>query len=452
MERMFSNRDLKRLIIPLIIEQILAVAVGMADIIMIGRAGESAISGVSLVNTINALLINIFAALATGGAVIAAQYIGKKDSEQARVSANQLLLISGILSLSIMGIVLIGNSVILRTIFGNVESSILENAQIYFLLSALSYPFLGLYNSCAGLFRAMGNSRVSMLTSLCMNIINVILNAVFVFGFGMGVAGVGLATLISRIFASVIMVVLIRIPRQEIYIEKKFSFKFNPDMIKKILRIGIPSGLENSSFQIGKILVLSLVASFGTSSIAANAVSGTVASFAVLPGVATGLALLTIVGQCVGAGNYEQAIYYTKKVMLYAFLGLAIVNAFIIIFAPAILSIYSLTEETASIAQKIIVYHSICCIIIWPLSFSLPNALRAASDVKYTMIVSTISMWTFRIGFSYVLGRYMGIGVFGIWVAMTIDWLFRSTCFTIRFLNGKWKEKTEMPLPHKTTA
>jgi putative MATE family efflux protein len=444
MQQLFTGKDLKRLIIPLIIEQFLAVSVGMADIIMISRAGESAVSGVSLVDTINVLLINVFAALATGGAVVAAQYLGRKDNQRACMAANQLLMISGIISLGIMSIALIGNKVILSMIFGNVDPIILEKAQIYFLLSALSFPFLSIYNSCAALFRSMGNSRVSMMTSVCMNLLNIFGNAIFIFGFGMGVGGVGLSTLISRMIAAIIMVILIRMPRHEIHLEKKFSFKFNSEMIKQILHIGIPNSLENSMFQVGKILVVSLVASFGTASIAANAVSNTITSFAVLPGVSTGLALITIVGQCVGAGDYDQAIYYTKKILKITILALGIINLFIILLAPTIVGIYSLTEETSNMAINIIRYHSICCILIWPLSFSLPNTLRAASDARFTMIIAIISMWTWRIGFSYILASVVGLGVFGVWIAMTIDWAFRALCFTIRFLKGKWKGQTKL--------
>ncbi|NLK22194.1 MAG: MATE family efflux transporter [Epulopiscium sp.] len=436
---MFSKRDLKRLIIPLIIEQLLAVTVGMADIIMISGVGESAVSGVSLVDTINILLINVFAALATGGAVISAQYIGKKEKENARTSANQLLLISVIISIVIMVIGLTYNKLILSTIFGKVDYEIMENAQVYFLLSLLSYPFLSIYNSCAALFRSMGNSKVSMMTSLVMNVINICGNAILIFGFGMGVAGAGTATLISRVVAAIIVFALIRNPRYDINIKKHFSLKLNPHFIKQILHIGIPNSLENSMFQVGKILVMSLVASYGTSSIAANAVGNTVGGFATLPGVATGLALITIIGQCVGAGDYEQAVYYTKTILKITFLSLGIINVLLIIFAPAIAGVYNLTPETTKIAVQIMRYHSFCCMIIWPLSFTLPNTLRAASDVKFTMFIAIISMWTFRIAFSYILGSIIGLGVLGIWVAMTIDWLFRSICFTTRFIKGAWK-------------
>ncbi|TCK98720.1 putative MATE family efflux protein [Natranaerovirga hydrolytica] len=441
MDKLFSNRDLKRLIIPIIIEQFLVMSVGLADVLMISRAGESAVSGVSLVDNINVLLINIFTALATGGAVIASQYIGKKDKEKACTTANQLILISIAISTLIMVISLIGNRVILSTIFGNVESSILENAQVYFLLSALSYPFLSIFNSCAGLFRSMGNSKVPLITSTFMNVLNVFGNAIFIFGFNMGVTGVGIASLISRVMASIVIFILLRKPELDIHIKKKFSFKFDLTMVKQILNIGIPNSLENSMFQTGKLMVLSLVSTFGTSAIAANAVSSKVAGMAILPGLATGIALITIVGQCVGADDYEQATYYTKKLLKVSFVVLGLLNIFIIIFAPFIVMLFDLTQQTAVMTTQIIRYHSLCCILIWPLSFTLPSTFRAAGDVRFPMVIAIVSMWTFRIGFSYVLGSYLGLGVFGIWIAMTIDWLFRSLCFVIRFISGSWKTK-----------
>lgn len=440
MELMFSRKDLKRLIVPLIIEQFLAVAVGMADIIMVSAAGESAVSGVSLVDTINVLLINIFAALATGGAVITAQYLGKRNRDNARSSANQLILSSGAISIAMMVIALIGNRAILQAIFGQVDSSVMRNAQIYFFYTALSFPFLSLYNSCAALFRAMGNSKVSMFTSLIMNIINIAGNAILIYGAGLGVAGVSIPTLVSRVVAAVIMLILIRKPIYTISLEK-FSFRFNFPMIRQILRIGIPNGLENSMFQIGKILVMSLIASFGTAAIAANAVSMTVSGFATIPGSAIGLALVTIVGQCVGAGDYEQAVYYTKKMMKITITALAFTNLFIFVFAPQIFTLYNLTPETKELALTLIRYYNVMCIVFWPLSFTMANPLRAAGDVKFTMVIAIISMWVWRVGFSYVLGNTFGLGVFGVWVAMTMDWIFRGFAFTIRFLKGGWKDK-----------
>lgn len=441
----FDSKALYKLIIPLIIEQFLAVFVGMADIIMISTVGEAAVSGISLVDTINILLINLFSALSAGGAVVSAHYLGKQNFKDACMSAKQLLISVTGLSCVVMAFALLFNRSLLLLIFGRVESDVMGNAIIYFYLSAISYPFLAIYNSCAALCRSMGNSKISMQTSLCMNIINITGNAIFLFVFHMGVAGVAIATLVSRIVAALIMIFIISDKKQLIHLDFSDGFKLQPAIIKDILRIGIPTGLENSIFQLGKILVQSLITGFGTAAIAANAVSNTVASIEVIPGSAIGLALITVVGQAYGAKRYDEVKYYTKQLLKISYISVGIVSIIIGLLTPAIVGFYSLSDAAAKIAISILLYHSVCCIIIWPASFVLPNALRATDNAKFTMIISIFSMWTFRIGFSYIIGRYLGLGALGVWIAMTIDWLFRSICFIYFILTGKWLRHAEPP-------
>ena len=436
---MFTNKQLYKLIIPLIIEQLLAVTVGMVNIIMVARAGEVAVSGVSLVDTLNVLLITIFSSLATGGAVVAAQYLGHKETENACKSAKQLLLISTIISLIIMALSLLGNYYILRVIYGNIDAEVMENARIYFYVTAFSFPFLAIYNSCAALFRVMGNSKISMYASLIMNAINLAGSAILVLEFHMGVMGVAIPALLARISAALIMLFLIRNKNNPIYIDNILHMGIDIPMIKRILHIGVPNGLENSIFQIGKILVQGLTASFGTVAITANAVASTIAGLETIPGSAIGLAMITVVGQCVGAGDYKQAKKYTVKLMKLTYVIMLILNIGIILLRNPIVGIYRLSANTTALTLQLLVYHSICCCTIWPGAFTLPNAIRAANDVKYTMIISIVSMWVWRIGFSYILADFLNLGVLGVWIAMTIDWLFRAICFLIRFINGKWK-------------
>ena len=438
---LFTNQALKKLIIPLIIEQALAVTVGMVDTIMVSSVGEAAVSGISLVDMINILLINIFAALATGGAVVSSQFIGAQDRDRAKQSASQLLFVTLVVSLLFAIAALAFKRPILNLVFGRIEADVMGNALTYLFYSALSYPFLALYNACAALFRSMGNSRISMLTSLLMNGINIVGNAILIFGFNMGVAGAAIATLFSRIVAAIVMLVLIARSSNLIYVE--FKTKFRPDwaMIKKILYIGVPNSFENSFFQLGKILVLSIVTMFGTMQITANAVANNLASFGCIPGQAMGLSLITIVGQCVGARDTKQAVYYTKRVLKYSHAAVLITNLFVIVSLPWILQLYSLSAETAQYATIIILIHNTCSIIFWPESFELPNALRAANDVRYTMWIAIISMLLFRIAFSYILGLGFGMGVIGVWIAMILDWIFRDIFFIGRFARGKWKQK-----------
>lgn len=436
---MFTRKQLIKLIIPLIIEQLLAVTVGMVDIMMVSSAGEAAVSGVSLVDTLNLLLISLFAALATGGAVVSAQYLGNKQLQKACKSASQLLLSTGVLSFILMLVALIGNYGILRLIYGNIDPVVFNNARKYFYITAVSFPFLAIYNSCAALFRTMGNSKISMMVSIIMNLINVTGNAILVFGFHLGVVGVAIPTLISRVVATIIMLCLIRNKKNPIHIDRLLHLGFDWKMIKRILAIGIPNGLENSIFQIGKVLVQGLIASFGTAAITANAVANTVGSFEIIPGSAIGLAMITIVGQCVGANDHKQAKKYTVKLLKIAYLSMFVVSLIVVLLRVSIVSLYQVSPETSAIALQIIIYHSICSVLIWPTSFALPNALRAANDVKFTMVIAIISMWVWRIGLSYMLAKVFGLGVIGVWIAMSVDWLFRSICFLIRFFRGKWR-------------
>ncbi len=437
---MFQKKDLIKLIIPLVVEQFLSVTVGLANTIMIAVRGQEAVSAISLVETISILLIGLFSALGTGGAVVAAQYIGHKELKNAKIAANQLVLVVTFLSLLILVISLVGNHAILKLIYRNVDPLIMENSRSYFYFSAVSYPFIALYNAGAALFRAMGNSKISMKVSLCMNGINIAGNVIFIFGFGMGVAGPGISTLISRAVAAITVIYLLRNENNVISIDRKLRLGYHPKMIGRILKIGIPNGLENSMFQFGKILVLSLVAEFGTVGITANAVGNSVANFNCIPGSAIGLAMITVVGQCVGAGDLEQAKKNIWKLIKYACLTMLILNVIMILIMPQLVGLFKVEEDTYALAYQLLTYHCVCCIIIWPLSFTLPNALRAANDVKFTMTVSIFSMWVFRIVLSFVLARNLGLGVFGVWIAMTIDWVFRAILFVGRLVSGGWKK------------
>ena len=438
---LFDNRALVTLIIPLIIEQLLAVLVGMADSIMIASVGEAAVSGVSLVDQIMVLLINIFAALATGGAVVAGQYLGHGRKDSACESSTQLVWFITICALVITVVVYLGKSLILRGVFGQIEPDVMRHADIYLTIVTMAIPFMALYNAGAAVFRAMGNSRVSMLVSIIMNVINVTGNAILIYGFHRGTEGVAIPTLVSRIVAAVIIIVLLCDEKQILHIRRSWRYRVDWTHVKKILSVGVPNGLENSMFQLGKILVLSLVSTFGTYAIAANAVSNAIALFQILPGMAINLAVTTVIARCVGAGDYEQVRYYNKKLLLITHIGITGMVLGVFTLLPLIIRAYNLSDITAEVTKQIIYFHGLSAIIIWPASFSLPSTFRASGDAKACMIISMVSMWLFRIIFSYILGKYMGMGVFGIWVAMVVDWAFRALCFIIRYFRGGWRKQ-----------
>ena len=437
----FSNADLRKLILPLVVDQFLQAFVGLADSVMVSSVGEAAVSGVSLIDTVMVLIINIFTALATGGAVIAGQFLGKKRTEMACKATNQLLAFTLKASLAVMILGYLGRNLITHVIFGNIEADVLYNCNVYMMIVFASIPMIALYNAGAAAFRAMGNSSIAMKTSLLMNAINICGNAILIYGFHRGVEGVAIPTLVSRTVACIVMLIMLNNQKHMVHIYHPFSFKTDWSLLKKILYIGIPNGLENSMFQLGKIIVLSLVSTFGTYAIAANAVSNVLASFQVLPGMAIALAVTTVIARCVGAGDYEQVKYYTKKLLIITHISLVAANAIIVALLPVILRAYNLSDITAKTTEQIIIFYAVCCILFWPMSFTIPATFRASGDARMCMIISVVSMWIFRIIFSYILGKYMGMGVFGVWVAMIIDWLFRGGCFIVRYYSGKWKHQ-----------
>lgn len=439
-KRLFSSRDLRRLIIPLFIEQFLAIFVGLADSIMVSSVGEAAVSAVSLIDTIMVLLINIFTALATGGAIVAGQAIGRKNPEEGCEAAEQTLLFSAVFSIVIMGLVYAGKWLILHVVFGKIEPDVMANCNTYLMIVTSSIPFLAIYNSGAAMYRAMGDSKTPMKMSLVMNGLNLAGNAVLLYGLGMGVEGAAIPTALSRMFAGVWMLFCMTDRTKLLHIRTVLGLRFKGDMLGKILHLGIPCSLENSMFQLGKIMVLSLVSGFGTSSIAANAVSNSVCSFAILGGMSMGYALSSVSAQCVGAGDYKQVRYYTKRLMGYSYGALVMMNLIIAAALSFIIRVYNLSPETGKMAEEIILYHAVCAVLIWPAAFTLPNTLRAANDVGFCMVVSVASMWIFRIGLSFILSKNLGMGVFGVWVAMTIDWVVRAVFFVFRYRGTKWEK------------
>ncbi len=439
--QLFSLRALFRLIIPLVIEQALSVAVGVADILMISVMGEAAVSGIALVNEINTLMIQLLAALATGGAVVVSQYIGRGEAANGRTAAGQLMLVVLALSSLLTAVSLGFNGGILRLIYGDIDATVLQGARVYFYFAAASYPFIGLYNASAALFRSMGNSKVSMMTALLMNILHIGSNAICIYVLRLGIAGVAISSLFSRIMAAVAMQLLLNNRHNAIYLDYRQMFKFVPDMVKRILLIGVPNGLENGMFQIGKLMTQSIVASLGTVALAAHATAGNIMSVAIVPGSAIGLAMITVVGQCMGAGEQKQAVQNVRRMIRMAYAANILLSIVLYAFAGQVLGLYGLEQETITMAKSLIPLFALAMALIWPVSFALANALRAAGDVRYTMLVSMFSMWVFRVGLSSVFAAFFHLGINSVWYAMYIDWIVRSIFIFIRWRSGKWRTK-----------
>ena len=437
---MFSNKALKKLILPLIIEQILIMAVGVADTVMVSYAGEVAISGVGLVDMFNNLIITVLAAIDAGGAIIVSQYIGNKDRKNANKASSQLLTITIVIATVIMLGCLVFHRILLSTFFGAIEMDVMKAATTYFLISAISFPFLGVYNSAAALYRSMEKTRTTMYVSILMNIINVVGNYIGVFILHAGVAGVAVPTLISRIVAAIIMFALSLNSSNLVYVKIKNVFAWNQEMISRILKIAVPNGIENGLFTLGRVLVTSIVALFGTSQIAANSVAGSIDQIAVVVVNAINLGIVVVVGQCIGANDYEQAKYYINKLMKISYIVTGIIGSAVILLLPWILNLYSLSSEARNLTFILVIMHNIMATALHPTAFVLPNGLRAAGDVKFSMVVGIVSMILFRLGAAVLFGIIFNLGIIGVWIAMGSDWLCRSVCFVIRFIKGKWRQ------------
>lgn len=439
---LFTNRELLLLIIPLVVQLALELVVGMIDSVMVSSVGEAAVSGVSLVDTVIQLIIYIFAAMASGGAIVAGQYLGSGNRENAKRACSELVWLNGALALVIMAALMLASGWIVGSLFGELAEDVSGYAHDYLMVIVFSIPAIALFEAGTAIFRTMGNSEITMKISLLMNILNCIGNAVLIYGLAMGTRGAAIATVIGRWFAAITVVVLLLNPKRELSIEKTWKHHFDRSMSKQIMKVGVPGGVENGIFQFGKIALLGLAATFGTSAITANAVTQTLASIEVIPGGAVQLAVVTIIARCVGAGDFEQAKYYNRKLLLITYAAHAVMGIVMGTGLPLILSVYNLSEETAALTTSMFLWHTAGAVLIWPLAFDLPASLRAAGDVKFPMIISICSMWIFRFGGAYLLANILGFGAVGIWIAMSmLDWGFRAIVYSVRWGSGKWRTK-----------
>ena len=435
---LFSNRDLRKLLIPLIIEQVLSSLMGIIDTLMVSNVGSAAVSGVSLVDSINKLVIFLFSALATGGTIVCSQYLGRQDKCNSDRAAKQILLSALALSLMVMLPCLICHKGLLRLIFGTVEQSVMEAAEIYFRITAFSYPFLAAFHACSAIYRAAGNSRLPMTVSVCSNIVNVAGNVLFIFVLRLGVMGAAISTTCSMALAAIVMLICVRRPRQAIEVGRLTAIRPDFSVIWLVLSIGIPTGVENAMFQFGKLIVQSTVSTLGTTAIAANAVVVVLELLTSMPSQAIGIGLMTVAGRCIGAGETAQAKYYIKKLTVWSAVILFILNWVVFFLTPLITRLAGMEAEAAKLTYDVMLVISIVKPFLWPLAFVPANGLRSAGDVRFSMIVSVVSMWLCRVGLTTLLCRFLGVGLVGIWYGYFLDWAVRSVVMTIRFCGSKW--------------
>ena len=437
---LYSNTDLRKLLIPIIIEQLLSSLMGTVDTMMVSNVGSAAISAVSLVDSINILAIQALSALAAGGAIVCAQYIGQRNKEKANESARQVLFIITAISVAVSLICLVFQKPLLRLIFGSVEAEVMRASEIYFFYTALSFPFIAAYDSAASIFRAQDNTRGPMTISMISNVMNIAGNAIMIWVFHMGVAGAALSTLISRIFCAVVVLIQLRKERegQEIVVRDYFKIRPNWSMIKRILGIGIPSGVENSMFQLGKLAIQSTVSTLGTAAIAAQAMTNILENLNGIAAIGVGVGLMTIVGQCLGAGRKDEAVYYIKKLCVIA--EIVVLTSCLIVFAltKPVTILGGMEKESADMCFHMVMWITIMKPLVWTMAFVPGYGLRAAGDVKFSMITSCCTMWACRFCLCVFLIRVMGFGPMGVWIGMFADWTVRSIIFTWRFHSRKW--------------
>ena len=447
---LFSGRELAKIIVPLIIQQLLAVLVGAVDTMMVSFAGDAAVSGVSLVNSLDTVLVIFFTSMTAGGSVVVAQLLGKKNGEEVNEAAKQLVYISTILALILTAAVVILRRPLLSLLFGDAQADVMAAALDYCFYVSLSFPLLAISGSIGAVFRVSGNSAIELYSSLLINVINIGGNAWFIIGMGMGAKGAAISTLISRAIGAAVMLVLIFNKKRAVRIENILKYKPRGDIIKRIMRIGVPNGIENTMFQFGRLLTQSLISTMGTAVIAANAVALTISGFQYTVGTACSSTMIAVVGRCLGAKEFGQAKRYSLRILLINYIALWTVILGTLTFLTPFVSLYDISPESIEIAKKLIVYHALVAAAIWPIGFMLPSCFRAAGDVNFTLVISMLSMWIFRVAGGYVMALPsvsvlnlftvpgLGMGVMGVWIAMTVDWVFRVALFLWRYLSGRW--------------
>ena len=441
MDKLFSRDDLKKLYIPILIEILLTVSVGVADTMMVSQAGETAVSGVSCFNTIQNFLIALFSAFATGGSVVVGQILGMKNIDRAKNAVKDLMYLTILVSVLLSIVFIVLKEPLLRLIYGESEEAVITAALDYAAPILISLPFLASQSSLNAILRVQGKTKTTMWTSIIANVINIVGNAVFILVFHMGALGVGIATLISRIVSAMILFIASRSKKLQAPFEKILQIRHKGNMMGTIFSIALPSGLENSIFQLGKIVMIATIAQCGTSTMAAFAVLDNIGTFSNITGQAAGQTLMVVGGYAAGAGRFDESRRLTKVFMEIAYGTMALLAVVLFIFLKPIISIYSFSPETAKLAYRILSEYMVWSTLVWPLSFSFPNILKSSGDVKFTMIVAILSMWIFRVFLARVLGIYLGFGIVGVMWGMYIDWVVRSIAFVIRYRSGVWTEK-----------
>ena len=434
----FTNRQLLIFLIPVIFEQLVVAGLGIADTFMVSSLGETAIAGVALVNRIDNFAKQFFIALATGGSVVLAQYIGAKNHQSAQIALKENIKVVVSLGFILMLIMVFFKDSILTLLFGKADKDVLEISRSFFTVTALSYPFVSLYYAATAVFRAMGESKTPFAASIAMALVNIALKYIFIFKMNMGVSGAALSTLFAMALVGLVLVFLLRSPKNEVPLCGLMNLRFNRVITAKILAVSVPNGIEQGMFQLGALAIAGLVSALGTASIAADSIARTVSPFIHCIGTSFNTVMIMVIGQCMGAGHTDESIFYTKHILKLDYLITIAVAIIFMIFLNPLISIFNVSKQVHTLSFYIMVLYITCTCFIYPTSFALASMLRGAGDTKFVMVVSTASMFLFRIGAAYIFVYIFKAGIIGTWLAMVSDWVIRSIIFIIRFKSLKW--------------
>lgn len=437
----FSNHDLLLLVIPVIAEQFLTSLMGLADSMMVSNVNDYSLGAVQLVDSINILVNQAFAALATGGVVVCSNFIGQKKTDKAEKAARQVSLSALVLSVSITLVCLLLRNSILNAVFGQVEEALMAEAQVYFFITILSFPGIALYNAGSAIYRAQGNTKRPLAISIVCNFINIAGNAIFIYVFGLGVAGAALSTFLSRWLSAIVVFAYLHNKDQMISIRDYKTIRPDAYLIKRVLALGIPNGIENSMFQFGKLVIQSTVSTMGTIAITAQAMTNIMENVNGVAACGVGIGLMTVVGQSLGAGRKDEARYYIKKLAIWAEIAIIASCLFVFAIRGPITSLGGMNEASARLCMYMCGLITIVKPLFWVPSFLPAYGMRAAGDVRFSMILSVISMWLVRVGVTLFLVYVVGfVSPVTVWCGMFSDWFVRGVFFAIRFKSGKWLE------------
>ena len=435
----FSNKALIAFLMPVLFEQLMLAGLTMADTFMVSSLGETAVAGVALVNRIDNFAKQFFVSLAQGGSVVLSQYIGARDEDKAEISLKSNVRIVVLIGLAVMLFMVVFKEQTLHLLFGGAEANVLAISSEYFTITALSYPFVALYYAGSATFRAMGESKIPFMASIAMMGINLLLKYIFIFVIKIGVTGAAYSTLLAMGIVGFGLMLMLKGKKNRVRMVGFFKPDWDKKIVKSILTVSVPNGIEQGMFQLGALAIAGLVSGLGQASIAADSLARSITPLLYSIGAAFNAVMMMVVGQCMGAGNSDEAEMYAKHIIKLDYV-LTFCNAilFMVLLKPLI-SVFNVSPEAQHLAFWIMVLYTSGTIFMYPLSFALAAGLRGSGDTKFVMVIAVASMFLFRIGAAYIFVHLFHWGVIGTWVAMVSDWFIRSTLFMIRFKKGKWK-------------